>query len=179
MQAEAFAQPGDDVKVAGLKAETQKAIEAGDLAKADALLANVESEQRRMRDCLALNLAETSRLRADIASLAYGIVKRASLRKCCGGAPFGKHSRGEKNRLSAQERLTLFTGREMNSDDNDALCATIERARRLIALNPRERSRSTGRRRRTISAMRFRRLGNVGTGTERLEEAVAAYRAAL
>ena len=39
--------------------------------------------------------------------------------------------------------------------------------------------RSTGRRRRTISAMRFQTLGERESGTARLEEAVAAYRAAL
>ena len=39
--------------------------------------------------------------------------------------------------------------------------------------------RSNGRRRRTISAMRFRALGERESGTARLEEAVAAYRAAL
>ena len=39
--------------------------------------------------------------------------------------------------------------------------------------------RSTGRRRRTISAMRLSELGERETGTARLEEAVAAFRAAL
>ena len=39
--------------------------------------------------------------------------------------------------------------------------------------------RSTGRRRRTISAMRSETLGERESGTARLEEAVAAYRAAL
>ena len=39
--------------------------------------------------------------------------------------------------------------------------------------------RSTGRRRRTISAMRSLTLGERESGTEKLEEAVAAYRAAL
>ena len=39
--------------------------------------------------------------------------------------------------------------------------------------------RSTGRRRRTISALRSRTLGERESGTARLEEAVAAYRAAL
>src|SRR5215469_17170921 len=46
LQATASAQPGDDPKIAALKADAQKAVEAGDLAKADALLANVETEQR-------------------------------------------------------------------------------------------------------------------------------------
>ena len=67
LQATAFAQPDDDAKIAGLKAEAQKAIDAGDLAKADALLAEVESEQRRMLDRLAVNAADTSARRGDIA----------------------------------------------------------------------------------------------------------------
>ena len=43
----ASAQPGDDPKIVTLKGEAQKAINAGELAKADALLADVETEQRR------------------------------------------------------------------------------------------------------------------------------------
>src|SRR6476646_10386344 len=52
LQATASAQPGDDPKIAALKTDAQKAIEAGDLAKADALLADVEAEQRRALDRL-------------------------------------------------------------------------------------------------------------------------------
>jgi hypothetical protein len=44
LKATASAQFGDDPKIAALKADAQKAIEAGELAKADALLANVETE---------------------------------------------------------------------------------------------------------------------------------------
>ena len=44
---------------------------------------------------------------------------------------------------------------------------------------PASACRSTGRRRRTISAMRSATLGERESGTARLEEAVAAYRAAL
>jgi len=63
----ASAQPGDDPKIAALKADAQKAIEAGELTKADALLADVETEQRRTLDRLAVNAAETSARRGDIA----------------------------------------------------------------------------------------------------------------
>src|SRR5712671_3853769 len=38
-------QPGDSANVAALKAGAQKAIDAGDLDQADALLANVEADQ--------------------------------------------------------------------------------------------------------------------------------------
>ena len=67
LQTTALAQPGDGAKVVALKDEAQKAIEAGDLARADALLAEVETEQRRMLDRLTVSTAETSARRGDIA----------------------------------------------------------------------------------------------------------------
>src|SRR5436190_3300054 len=74
LQATASAQPGDDPKIAGLKTDAQKAIEAGQLAEADALLADVEIEQRLGLERLAVNAAETSARRGDIAltRLRYG-----------------------------------------------------------------------------------------------------------
>src|SRR5262245_42136468 len=74
LQATASAQPGDDPKIATLKSGAQKAIEAGELGKADALLADVEAEQRRGLDerrrnieRFALNTAETLAQRGEIA----------------------------------------------------------------------------------------------------------------
>src|SRR5262247_99672 len=67
LQATTSAQPGDDPKIAALKTDAQKAIEAGDLAKADALLADVETEQRQALDRFAINAAETSAQRGEIA----------------------------------------------------------------------------------------------------------------
>src|SRR5262249_24568242 len=60
LQETASAQPGDDPKIVALKTDAQKAIDAGELAKADALLADVETEQRRALDRLAVNAAETT-----------------------------------------------------------------------------------------------------------------------
>jgi hypothetical protein len=42
LQTTASARPGDDPKIAALKTDAQKAIDAGELAKADALLAEIE-----------------------------------------------------------------------------------------------------------------------------------------
>src|SRR5262245_34537406 len=67
LQESAAPQPADDAKITALKAEAQKAIEGGDLAKADALLAEVEAQQQQMLDRLAVNAAETSARRGDIA----------------------------------------------------------------------------------------------------------------
>src|SRR5436190_16749122 len=67
LHATASAQPGDDPKTAALKSSAQRAIEAGELAKADALLADVETEQRQTLDRIALNAAETAAQRGEIA----------------------------------------------------------------------------------------------------------------
>jgi len=58
---------GDDPEVAALKAQAQQAIVAGDLAGADAALAEVEAKQNAARDRLALNVAETAGRRGEIA----------------------------------------------------------------------------------------------------------------
>jgi len=60
LQETATAQLGDDPKIVTLKAAAQKAIDAGELAKADGLLADVETEQRRALDRFAVTAAETS-----------------------------------------------------------------------------------------------------------------------
>src|SRR5262245_32841004 len=67
LQATALAQPSDDPKITALKGDARKAIEAGELVKADALLADVEAMQRRDLDRLAVNAAETSAQRGEIA----------------------------------------------------------------------------------------------------------------
>jgi outer membrane PBP1 activator LpoA protein len=74
LQATASALPGDTPKVIALKAEAQKAIDVGELARADTLLAEVDAEQSQALDRLALNAAETSARRGDIAlaRLRYG-----------------------------------------------------------------------------------------------------------
>jgi hypothetical protein len=59
LQAAASPQPGDDPKVAALKIEADTAIDAGNLAHADALLASIEAEQRRSLDRLAVSAAAT------------------------------------------------------------------------------------------------------------------------
>ena len=51
----ASTQPGDDTQIVALKADAQKAIHAGDLSKADALLAKIETRQRQALDRLAVD----------------------------------------------------------------------------------------------------------------------------
>ena len=67
LRATASPQPGDDRKIAALKIETSKAIEAGKLAEADALLARIEAEQTRALDRQAVDAAATRARRGEIA----------------------------------------------------------------------------------------------------------------
>jgi hypothetical protein len=60
LQQTAVAEPGDDPKIASLKADAQKAIGEVDLDKADNLLADVEVEQGRALERLAGNKADTA-----------------------------------------------------------------------------------------------------------------------
>jgi tetratricopeptide (TPR) repeat protein len=221
LQASASAQLGDDPKVVLIKADAQKAVEAGELSKADALLADVEIEQRRALDRLAVNAAETSAGRGEIAltRLRYA---EAATHFADAAAVFPPNSTHEDRRVSylTREANALYRqGRELG--DNDALRASIRQFQRLVEITPRERvprawvnlqksgsrtgaPRGAGRRNaharrsgvrlsRSLEgsyarafaaptgnlAFALYRLGEREAGTEKLQEAVIAYREAL
>ena len=129
LQATALAQPGDDAKIAALKAEAQKAIEAGDLTKADALLAEVESDQQRMLDTLAVNAAETSARRGDIAlaRLRYGDAARHFANAAAVFPPESTHQDKRIDNLQKEADALYRQGDEFG--DNGALLSAIERKR--------------------------------------------------
>src|SRR5260221_3245070 len=70
----ALADPGDSPAIVALKSAVQKAIAAGELAKADALLEDIALEQQQSVKRSAINLAGTLARRAEIAltRLRYG-----------------------------------------------------------------------------------------------------------
>jgi tetratricopeptide (TPR) repeat protein len=177
--ATAFAQPGDSPGITGLKAEAQKAIDAGDLAKADALLADVETEQRQALDRLALNAADTLGRRGDIAltRLRYG---EAARHFADAAAVFPPGSAHEDKRFGYLEREADALYRQgVEFGDNAALRSAIERRRRLVDLNPRERVPRNWAMTQNNLGIALWRLGERESGTARLDEAVAAYREAL
>ncbi len=135
----ASVQPGDDPKIAALKTDAQKAIEAGQLAEADALLANVEMEERHGLDRLTVNTAETSARRGDLAltRLRYG---EAAKHFANAAALFPPNSAHEDKRISylQKEASALYQqGDELG--DNGALLSALERYNRLVQLTLRER----------------------------------------
>jgi tetratricopeptide (TPR) repeat protein len=179
LQATASAQPGNDPKIVALKTDAQKAIDAGELAKADALLANVETEQRRALDRLAGNTAETSARRGEIAltRLRYA---EAAKHFANAARAFPANSAHEDKRITylEKEASALYQqGYELG--DNGALLLAIERRKRLLELMPREREPLQWARTQNHLGRALWRLGERESGTTKLEEAVAAYREAL
>jgi hypothetical protein len=61
------AQPGDDAEIEALRQQVQAAIDSGDLARADSVLAQIEMKQRTALDRLASNAAATVGRRGEVA----------------------------------------------------------------------------------------------------------------
>jgi tetratricopeptide (TPR) repeat protein len=179
LQATASPQPGDDPKIAALKADAQKAIEVGELARADALLANAETEQRRALDRLALNAAETSARRGEIAltRLRY---REAATHFANAATVFSPNSPYEDKRVSyLQKEASALYQQGYELGDNGALLSAIKRRKRLLELIPRERVPLEWARTQSNLGRALWRLGERDSGTAKLEEAVAAFREAL
>jgi len=177
LKATASAQPSDDRKIVALKTDAQNAIEAGDLAKADALLAEAQAEQTRGLDRLAA--ADTFSRRGEIAltRLRYA---EAAAHFANAAAVFPPHSSHEDERINylQKEADALFKqGYELG--DNGALLSAIERHKRLLELLPRERLPLDWARAQNHLGWALLRLGERESGTAKLEEAVVAFREAL
>ena len=179
LQATASAQPGDDPKIAALKTDAQKAIDAGELAKADAFLADVETEQRRAHDRLAINEAETSAQRGQIALTRLRYTEAAK-HFADAAAAFPPKSAHEDKRIGylQREATALFLqGDEFG--DNAAFLSAIEQRKRLVELTNRERVPLEWAMTQHNLGTALLRLGRRESGTTKLEEAVAAFREAL
>jgi tetratricopeptide (TPR) repeat protein len=175
----ASAQPGDTPNIAALKADAQKAIEAGELARADALLADVETDQRRAHDRFAMNEAETSARRGDIAltRLRYA---EAAKHFANAAAVFPPQSAHENKRISyLQKEASALYQQGYELGDNSALFSAIELRKRLLELTPRERAPLQWARTQNSLGLALLHLGERESGTAKLEQAVAAFREAL
>jgi tetratricopeptide (TPR) repeat protein len=179
LQATASAQPGDDPKIATLKTDAQKAIEAGELAKADALLADVETEQRRALDRLAVNAAETSASRGNIAltRLRYAEAATHFAKAAAVFPPNSEHEDKRINYLTNEANALYHQGDELG--DNGALLSAIARYTGLVDLTPRERVPLQWATTQNNLGLALWSLGERESGTAKLDEAVAAYREAL
>src|SRR5215475_6125654 len=175
----ASALPGDDPKIVTLKGEAQKAIDAGELAKADALLADAEAEQRLALDRLAVNAAETTARRGEI-SLARLRYAEAAKHFANSAGMFSPNSAYEDKRISyLQKEASALLQQGDEFGDNDALLSAIERYKRLIDLAPRQRMPLGWARTQDGLGIALTIFGRRQSGTAKLEEAVASFREAL
>jgi tetratricopeptide (TPR) repeat protein len=179
LQATALAQPGDTQKITSLKAQAQKAIEEGELAKADAFLADVEAEQRHALDRLAADAAETLVKRGDIAltRLRYREAAKHFANAAALFSPNGPHEDIRIAFLKMEAFALYLQGDEFG--DNDYLRAAIDRFKRLLDLNQRERAPVEWTTTQNNLAEALRTLGARESGTQKLEEAAAAFREVL
>jgi tetratricopeptide (TPR) repeat protein len=175
----ALIDPDDSPAIVALKLDVQKAIDAGELAKADALLENIALEQRHSVERSAINLAGTLALRAQIAltRLRYGEAA-GHFASAATVLPSGiDHDDARISYLSSEASALYYHGDEYG--DNAALLSAVERYRQLATLVPRARVPLDWAETWNNLGAALKTLGERESGTSRLEEAVTAYRAAL
>jgi tetratricopeptide (TPR) repeat protein len=177
LQTAAAAQPGDDSKITALKAEAQKAVKDGQLGKADDLLAAIEKIQNEALDRLALNAAQTTAQRGDVASTQLRYLDAAQrFADAAAKVPQG-HDDERWKYLNAEAAALYRRGYEFG--DNAAALAAIERYRHLVELRPRNAFPRDWAITQNNLGNALWVLGERESGTARLEEAVAAFREAL
>jgi tetratricopeptide (TPR) repeat protein len=175
----ASTQPGDDAQIVALKADAQKALDAGDLARADALLAEIEAQQRGSLDRLVGNAAETSGRRGDIALTRLQYLEAAK-HFANAAATFPPGGVNEDKRVAYLEKEADALFRQGNEfGDNSALVATIDLRKQLLALRPRERYPPNWAMTQHELGVALVELGARESESARLEEAVEAFQAAL
>jgi tetratricopeptide (TPR) repeat protein len=179
LQEAASAQPGDNARTTGLKADAQKAIDAGELGKADALLETVESEQRHAVDRLAVNAAVTSSRRGDIAMTRLRYREAAThYADAAAVLPPVAANEGKRFRYLQREAFAVYLQGYEFADGN-ALSSAIQLCRRLVELEPRERRPLKWASAQNCLGNALLALGVREGSVARLEAAIAAYHQAL
>ena len=177
LQTAAAAQPGDDSKITALKAEAQKAIQDGQLGKADEILAAIEKIQTEALERLALNAAQTTAQRGDVALTRLRDLDAAQrFAEAAAKVPQG-HEDERWKYLNAEADALYRQGDEFG--DNAAALSAVERYRHLAGVRPRNVFPRDWAMTQMNLGLALLRLGERESGTARLEEAVAAYREAL
>src|ERR1019366_4354523 len=173
----AAAQRGDDAKIAALKALAQKAIQDGELGKADEFLAEVEKIQTGALERLALNAAQTTAQRGDLALTRLRYVDAAKrFAEAAAKMPAG-HEEERWKYLNREAEGLYRQGYKFG--DNEAARSATERYRNLAELRSRNALPLDWAVTQNNLGNALATLGERESGTARLEEAVAAFREAL
>ena len=194
LETAALTKPGDDPNVSALKAEAQEAIRALDLARADELLAEVDRVQtealrlqtealKREADALgrlALNAAETSAQRGQVALARLRYLEAAQHFATAASRVLNVPSDPEDKRLDyLQQEANALYQHGLEFGDNAAARSAIERYHHILAITQRERVPLEWAETQNNLGVALWTLGERESGTGRLEEAVAAFRAGL
>src|SRR5215510_13394395 len=179
LQATAAAQPGDDPRITALKTEAKKAVNAGELERADTLLAEAATEQTRARDRLAVNAAATYAQRGDIAltRLRYGEAAKHFADAAALFRPDSAHAEKMIEYLEREADALYRQGNELG--DNSALVRAIDREKALLTLRQRDGAPLAWAASQNNLGLVLWTLGDRESSTARLAEAAAAFRAAL
>jgi tetratricopeptide (TPR) repeat protein len=177
--ATSLATPGDSPKITDLKVGVRAAIEAGDLASADELLAQVEGEQiwslQRQTAAYAATIAQRGEVA--LARLRY---REAAGHFANAAAVLPQADEYLDTRFSYLSREAAAVYQQGDEyGDNASLLLAIARGKSLLERWPRERAPLQWAMAQTNLGNALWKLGERENGPARLEQAVAAYRAAL
>ena len=178
LQSIAAAQPGDTPEIIALKEQAEAATKAGELDRADALLAEIDDKQAEAQDVLAVNRAATLASRGDLALDACAIWMRRSTSRM-------RRTRSRQARALSARRDYLQREASALHQQGDEFGdnAALRRCDRTMigACWNRLLDRIAARLGGDCSTSRqcLLLLGEREGDTGRLEEAVAAFRAAL
>jgi tetratricopeptide (TPR) repeat protein len=180
LQASTLVQSGDNPHIAALKADVQNAINVGDLARADTLLADVETEQRRDIDRLAINVADTAGQRGEIA-LTRSRYREAAKHFADAADVFSQGTAFREKRIGYLRREAQAFYRQGDEfGDNSALRSAIDCYKRLLdLLSPENRTNPYWALIQNGLGIALTKLGEREGGTVHLEEAVTVFRQML
>ncbi len=176
-QAQVVVTPDDDPAVAKFKTEAKKALDRGDLDRADALLAEVQKAQDKAADPYTLEAAATRAQRAGIALTRLHYGEAASLFAAAAERVPSDHEMEQLGYLESQAEALYQQGDKF--EDNETLEEAIELYRRNARQRHRERAPLDWALTQTNLGNALERLGERSSGTAWLQEAVTSYRTAL
>ena len=176
LQATAAAQPGDDPQVAALKAEAQTAIRSGEIQRAHDLLTRASEIETAALNTRAVRAAETH---ATLGQLELARLRYREAAKQFARAASRVPSENEEKREYLRREAGALYQQGLEFGDNDAAQSAIERYRHIVAITQRERVPLEWAETQNDLGRALWTLGERESGTARLEEAVAAFRAGL
>lgn len=176
LQTSVATQPGEAPNVHALKTEAQRAIDDGDLAKADALLANAEAEETRSLDRLAISASDTANRRGEIsgARLRYREAAEHFARAATLLQPVNSRHARWIGLIGREADALLRQGSEFG--DNAALLLAIERRRQQVRLQPRELGVRDWAMAQHDLGVALETLGEREDSAARLQEAIDVFR---